>query len=83
MILFLFIFISSALGATILLESYKNPNSHILIRCGNELMKFPKFVKVVKYITPVSEKLGISPLKFITIFTYLFVFLICLSISAF
>lgn len=82
MLLFLFIFSSLTMAIPILFEIYKNPSNHILIRCGQELMTFPRVVKAVNYVTPFTAKYGINPLKFLAIGAYLLVFLFCLAISA-
>lgn len=82
MLLFLFIFASCTMAIPILFEAYKNPEDHILIRCGKELMMVPRVVKAVNYVTPFTSKYGINPLKFLAIGAYLLVFLFCLAIAA-
>lgn len=81
MLLFLFIFSSCTMAIPILFEVYKNPSNHILIRCGQELMTFPRVVKAVNYVTPFTAKYGINPLKFLVIIAYLITFLLCLTIT--
>lgn len=82
MLLFLFIFVSLTLGMTIAFEAYKTPDNHILIRCGKELMTFPRVVQAVNYVTPFTAKHGLNPLKFLVISAYLLVFVLCLTVSA-
>lgn len=82
MLLFLFIFVSCTFGMTILFEAYKNPTNHILIRCGQELMMFPRVVRAVDYVAPFTAKFGMNPLKFLAIAAYVLAFVVCLTISA-
>lgn len=82
MLLFLFIFVSATFGMTIAFEAYKNPTNHILIRCGHELMMFPRVVQAVNYVAPFTTKFGMNPLKFLAIAAYLLIFVLCLTISA-
>lgn len=80
--LFLFLFVTFMFLPLFLIERYKNPNNHILIRCEQELITFQIVAKVVTLISPFATKINVRPFKVLWISTYIICFVVCLLISA-